>query len=169
MLVADEAQAVAAAKHYLGFFCPASASLACQAPDAQALRDVVPENRLRVYDSRAAIEGLADTDSVLLLRTGFGAGIHTALLRIEGNALGCIANNPLHLGGAIDADDEHGKTVGGAVEVDLSEGEIDKYDSLVTKVEGDVCPCALGDLTSLRVGCDIGTKWEARGSGRLSG
>jgi hypothetical protein len=71
--------------------------------------------------------------------------------------------------GAINADDEHGKTVGGAVEVDLSEGEIDKYDSLVTKVEGDVCPCALGDLTSLRVGCDIGTKWEAREGERLCG
>jgi acetyl-CoA carboxylase carboxyltransferase component len=104
ILVADEAQAVAAAKHYLGFFCPASASLAWQAPDAQALRDVVPENRLRVYDSRAAIEGLADVNSVLMLRSGFGAGIHTALLRIEGRALGCIANNPQHLGGAIDAD-----------------------------------------------------------------
>jgi hypothetical protein len=71
--------------------------------------------------------------------------------------------------GAIDADDEHGKTVGGAVKVDLSEGEIDKYDSLVSKVEGDVSPCALGDLTSLKVGCDIGTKWEARESGRLRG
>ena len=104
ILVADEAQAVAAAKHYLGFFCPASASLAWQAPDAQALRDVVPENRLRVYDSRAAIAGLADLGSVLMLRSGFGAGIHTALLRIEGRALGCMANNPQHLGGAIDAD-----------------------------------------------------------------
>jgi acetyl-CoA carboxylase carboxyltransferase component len=104
ILVADEAQAVAAAKHYLGFFCPASASVAWQAPDTQALRDVVPENRLRVYDSRAAIAGLADLGSVLMLRSGFGAGIHTALLRIEGRALGCIANNPQHLGGAIDAD-----------------------------------------------------------------
>jgi len=104
ILVEDEAHAVAAAKHYLGFFNAASATDNWQAPDALRLRDVVPENRLRVYDSRAAIEGLADTDSVLLLRTGFGAGIHTALLRIEGRAVGCIANNPLHLGGAIDAD-----------------------------------------------------------------
>jgi acetyl-CoA carboxylase carboxyltransferase component len=104
ILVADEAQAVAAAKHYLGFFGPASASPTWQAPDAQALRAVVPENRLRVYDSRAAIQGIADAGSVLMLRSGFGAGIHTALLRIEGRALGCMANNPQHLGGAIDAD-----------------------------------------------------------------
>ena len=104
ILVQDEAQAVQAAQQYLGFFNPASPSKNWQAPDALRLRDVVPENRLRVYDSCAAIEGIADTGSVLMLRAGFGAGIHTALLRIEGKALGCIANNPLHLGGAIDAD-----------------------------------------------------------------
>jgi len=104
ILVADEAQAVSAAKHYLGFFTPGRALHRWQAPDALCLRDVVPENRLRVYDSRAAIEGIADAGSVLMLRTGFGIGIHTALLCIEGKALGCIANNPQHLGGAIDAD-----------------------------------------------------------------
>ncbi|MFZ3128285.1 MAG: carboxyl transferase domain-containing protein, partial [Rhodoferax sp.] len=33
-----------------------------------------------------------------------GAGIHTALARIEGRPVGVLANNPMHLGGAIDAD-----------------------------------------------------------------
>ena len=102
LLVDDEAQAVAAAKHYLGFFTGASATW--QAPDALALRAVVPENRLRVYDTRAALHGLADAGSVLELRSGFGLGIHTALARIEGRAVGVLANNPQHLGGAIDAD-----------------------------------------------------------------
>jgi acetyl-CoA carboxylase carboxyltransferase component len=68
------------------------------------LRDVVPENRLRVYDTRAALAGIADVDSLLELRAGFGAGIHTALARIEGRPVGLMANNPLHLSGAIDAD-----------------------------------------------------------------
>jgi acetyl-CoA carboxylase carboxyltransferase component len=74
-------------------------------PDAQAtsLRAVVPENRLRVYDSMAAVHGIADAGSVLVLRAGFGAGIHTALIRIGGRPAGIMANNPLHLGGAIDA------------------------------------------------------------------
>jgi acetyl-CoA carboxylase carboxyltransferase component len=102
ILVADEAAAVAAVKHYLSFFQGRVRSFA--APDAHALRDVVPENRLRVYDTRAAMTGIADTGSLLLLRTGFGAGIHTALARIEGQPVGMLANNPLHLGGAIDAD-----------------------------------------------------------------
>jgi acetyl-CoA carboxylase carboxyltransferase component len=77
---------------------------AWQALPAEALRQVVPENRLRVYDTRAAMQGMADADSLLWLRTGFGAGIHTALARIAGRPVGMLANNPLHLGGAIDAD-----------------------------------------------------------------
>ena len=35
---------------------------------------------------------------------GFGAGMVTALARIEGRPLGVIANNPTHLAGAIDSD-----------------------------------------------------------------
>jgi acetyl-CoA carboxylase carboxyltransferase component len=102
ILVADEAEAVAKARHYLSFFQGCVRDW--QAPDAMTLRDVVPENRLRVYDTRAAINGIADDGSVLHLRSGFGAGIHTALARIEGRPVGILANNPLHLGGAIDAD-----------------------------------------------------------------
>jgi len=102
VLVDDEAQAVAAARHYLSFFQGAAPH--GQAPEAQALRQLVPENRLRVYDTQAAIEGIADAGSVLLLRRGFGVGIHTALARIAGRPVGLMANNPQHLGGAIDAD-----------------------------------------------------------------
>jgi len=101
ILVDDEAQAVAAAKHYLSFFQGPTSQWT--APSEQALRDVVPENRLRVYDTRAAMAGIADVGSLLELRTGFGLGIHTALARIEGRPVGMLANNPLHLSGAIDA------------------------------------------------------------------
>lgn len=102
VLVDDEAQAVSAARHYLSFFQGRTRDWI--APDPMALRHVVPENRLRVYDARAAMQGLVDRDSLLELRTGFGVGIHTALARIDGRPVGLVANNPQHLGGAIDAD-----------------------------------------------------------------
>jgi len=102
VLVEDEAQAVTAARHYLSFFQGRSRDWS--APDARALRSVVPENRLRVYDTRTAVDGLFDHGSVLWLRIGFGTGIHTALARIEGRPVGVLANNPMHLGGAIDVD-----------------------------------------------------------------
>ena len=95
ILVDDEAAAVAAARHYLSFFQGRLAADAATAPDPLALRGLVPENRLRVYDTRAAIHGIADAGSVLLLREGFGAGIHTALARIGGRPLGILAN-PQH-------------------------------------------------------------------------
>ena len=64
----------------------------------------MPENRLRVYDVRSVLTTLADTDSVLELRREFGVGMITALIRVEGRPLGVVANNPMHLGGAIDSD-----------------------------------------------------------------
>jgi acetyl/propionyl-CoA carboxylase alpha subunit len=102
ILVRDEEEAVEAAKRYLSYFQGAVAEWS--APDQRGLRRRIPENRLRVYDIRSVIEGLADEGSVLELRKAFGVGIVTALVRIEGRPFGLLANNPKHLGGAIDAD-----------------------------------------------------------------
>ncbi len=102
LLVQDEAAAVAATKKYLGYF--QGRSRAWAAGDARLLRHAIPENRQRVYDMRALIHALADTASVLELRAGFGIGMLTALIRIDGRPLGLYANNPHHLGGAIDPD-----------------------------------------------------------------
>lgn len=101
VLVEDEAAAVRVAKQYLSYF--QGETRGWQAADPRELRHVVPENRLRVYDMRRAIELLADSGSVLELRRQFAPGMITALLRIEGKPFGLIANNPAHLGGAIDA------------------------------------------------------------------
>jgi acetyl-CoA carboxylase carboxyltransferase component len=100
--VADEEEAVAAAKKYLSYF-QGRLSEWTREPD-EALRDLVPEQRTRVYDTRSVVHAIADHDSVLELRPSFGIGILTAFIRIEGQPLGVIANNPAHLGGAIDTD-----------------------------------------------------------------
>ena len=100
--VRDEAQAVAVARQYLSYFQGPLDSW--EAPDERRLRFVVPENRLRYYDMREVIYGLADVGSVLEIRKGWGPGIYTALIRVEGIPMGLIANNPGHLSGAIDAD-----------------------------------------------------------------
>ena len=102
VLVDDEAQAVAAARQYLSFFQGRLPDWTT--PDAGALRNAVPENRLRVYDSLAVMRGVVDVGTLMPLRSGFGLGIHTALARMEGRPVGLMANNPQHLGGAIDAD-----------------------------------------------------------------
>jgi acetyl-CoA carboxylase carboxyltransferase component len=100
LLVDDEVAAVAATRQYLGYFQGPLKDWA--AADARELRHLVPENRLRAYDMQRVIHTLFDTGSVMLLREGFGAGMYTALARLEGRPVGVIANNPHHLGGAID-------------------------------------------------------------------
>ena len=100
--VADEAEAVAAAKRYLSYFQGAVDDWTCA--DQRRLRHVVPEDRLRTYDVRNVVELLADEGSVLELRKEFGPGMVTALARIEGRPIGIVANNPIHLAGAVDSD-----------------------------------------------------------------
>jgi acetyl-CoA carboxylase carboxyltransferase component len=100
--VPDEATAVAVARQYLGYF--RGHEHGWVAPDPEAARAAVPEQRLRVYDVHAALEAIADVGSVLELRAAFGVGMVTALARVEGRPMGVIANNPLHKAGAIDAD-----------------------------------------------------------------
>ncbi len=102
VVVEDEAEAVAVAKQYLSYFQGKVADWSCA--DQRNLRNAIPENRLRVYDIHALIETLADDGSVLELRRRFGPTMVTALVRIEGRPMGIIANNPRHLGGAIDSD-----------------------------------------------------------------
>ena len=101
VLCADEKEAVEVARRYLAYFQGDRRDWA--APDQELLRDVVPPDRRRVYDVRRALEGLADEGSVLELRPSFAPGMVTALARVEGRAIGVVANNPLHGAGAIDA------------------------------------------------------------------
>jgi acetyl-CoA carboxylase carboxyltransferase component len=99
---ADDCEAVATAQQALAYFGDVATSWST--PDQRALRDVVPENRRRAYEVRKALEVIADDGSVLELRPRFGRGMVTALARIEGRAIGVIANNPMHLAGAITSD-----------------------------------------------------------------
>jgi acetyl-CoA carboxylase carboxyltransferase component len=98
----DEAHATTLAKQYLSYFQGTLDNWTCR--DQTMLRDVVPVDRLRSYDVRTAIEAMFDTGSVLELRRDFGVGMITALARIEGRAVGVIANHPGHLAGAITSD-----------------------------------------------------------------
>ncbi len=102
LLVEDEAAAVAVAKRYLAYFQGAVADWRCA--DQTLLRGAISENRLRAYDIRKVMGLLADEGSVLELRRRFGKGMVTALARIEGRAMGIVANDPSHLAGAIDSD-----------------------------------------------------------------
>ena len=98
--VKDEEEACEVAKKYLSYFQGPITDWT--APDPRRARHVIPENRLRVYSPQDVVESIADEGSVLELRREFGIGIVTAFIRIEGKPFGIMANNPRHIGGAID-------------------------------------------------------------------
>jgi acetyl/propionyl-CoA carboxylase alpha subunit/acetyl-CoA carboxylase carboxyltransferase component len=112
ILVSDDAAAVATARRYLSYFGDRTGDTVTgdtvtegwDCADQRRLRHLIPENRVRTYPIRPVITTLVDTGSLLELRAGFGIGIITALARIEGRPVAVMANNPEHLGGAIDAE-----------------------------------------------------------------
>lgn len=102
LVARDDAHSVELARRYLGYFQGASPDWT--APPQDELRRLVPTDRKKAYDMRQVLHGIVDTESVLELRSGFGAGMITALARVEGRPIGVIANDPRHLAGAIDSD-----------------------------------------------------------------
>jgi len=100
--VADDAEAVATARKYLSYFQGTVSKW--EAADQLRLRDLIPENHKRAYNVRTVIKALADTDSFLEMRPKFGPGMITGFIRIEGRPFGLIANNCMHMAGAIEAE-----------------------------------------------------------------
>ena len=102
VLVDDEHQAVGRARDAIRLLTKRSGP--AEHADQRIMRHLIPENRLRSYDVRPVMQTLVDEGSLLELRSGYGAGVVTAIARIDGIAVGIMANNPHHLGGAIDHD-----------------------------------------------------------------
>ena len=99
---ADDIEAVAVARKYLSYFQGTTSRW--EAADQIRLRDLIPENSKRAYNVRTVIKAMADTDSFLELRPKFGPGIITGFIRIEGRPFGVMANNCMHMAGAIEAE-----------------------------------------------------------------
>ena len=99
----DEADAVRLAKQYLSYFQGTLAEWSCA--DQALLRDCVPE------EPRAGPTTCMPCSSSSPTRdrcSSYGGSSRpewsSALIRLEGRPVGVLANNPLHLAGAIDAD-----------------------------------------------------------------
>jgi acetyl-CoA carboxylase carboxyltransferase component len=99
VVVADEAEAVTAAKKLLGYFQGTLSDWS--APDQESLRQAIPERERRAYKVAPIIETLADDGSVTFLRERFAPEMVTALARIEGRPVGVIANNTMVMAGAV--------------------------------------------------------------------
>jgi acetyl-CoA carboxylase carboxyltransferase component len=72
--------------------------------DMHKVFDILPESRTQVYDMKRVLKCVLDKDTLFEMKPRFGKSAVTALARLGGKSVGVIANNPLHRGGALDAD-----------------------------------------------------------------
>lgn len=99
LVAADEREATALTRRLLAYF--QGRTPPGREPDQERLRDMVPERERRAYRVQPIIETLADEGSALFLRERFAPEMATALIRIEGRPVGVIANDTMHMAGAI--------------------------------------------------------------------
>ena len=72
--------------------------------DMDKVFSILPDSRTQVYDMRKVIRCIVDKDTMFELKPRFGKSAVTTLARLGGKSVGVVANNPLHRGGALDAD-----------------------------------------------------------------
>jgi len=106
----SDADALALVRRYLAFF-PSNAW--AYAPRAgrdtgprrlDGMLDVVPVDPRRGYDVRAVIELVADDGEMLEVEPAHGRSVATVLVRLGGEPVAVVANQPAAQAGAIDAD-----------------------------------------------------------------
>jgi hypothetical protein len=108
-LVADSPEeAYAAVRRFLGVLPPDATTRARRVgggaplqPDDE-LEALAPSDRNRAYDVRELLGRVLDIGSLFELAHGYGAGLLVALARLDGHAVGVVASQPLHGGGALD-------------------------------------------------------------------
>jgi acetyl-CoA carboxylase carboxyltransferase component len=72
---------------------------------ADSLTSLIPDEPGQPYDMEQAIKAIVDDGQYLLLKPYFAPALTVCLARLNGYAVGIIANQPLHNGGAIGPDE----------------------------------------------------------------
>jgi acetyl-CoA carboxylase carboxyltransferase component len=109
-LVADDDEAVDLAKRFLSYLPtsfrsrPPAAAPADPAAAAKPISDVVPAAERRAYDMHRVIDALVDDGSFFELKPLYAKELVVGFARLDGEAVGIVANNPQHLGGVLFGD-----------------------------------------------------------------
>lgn len=107
LAVDTEGEALDALRVFLGYL-PSNAGQPVPrdvpgAPPAVDFDGLVPADTAVAYDVHAVIDALADADSVFEIKPEHAPNVVTSLVRLDGAPVGVVANQPLHLGGALDS------------------------------------------------------------------
>ena len=105
-LVADDKQAIEFARAYFRFMPQRSGEkpAACEARPARAgkpIAELIPDEPNRGYDMRKVIDAIVDDGSWLELKKLFAKELLIGFARLDGQAVGVVANQPMQKGGVL--------------------------------------------------------------------
>ena len=107
--VEDDAECLRVVRRYLSFFPSSNLETpprleASDPPDRRCedLVDLVPANPRQAYDVIEVITSIADDGLFFPIKPEWARNLVTGLARFDGRPVGIVANQPVHLGGALD-------------------------------------------------------------------
>jgi acetyl-CoA carboxylase carboxyltransferase component len=106
-LVADDKEAIEFGRAYFSFMPqrtgekPASCTPKPAAAKSKPIGDLIPEEPNRGYDMRKVVEALVDEGSWLEIKKLFAKELLIGLARLDGQAVGILANQPMQKGGVL--------------------------------------------------------------------
>ncbi len=110
VLVKTEDEAIAFCKQYLSYFpqneagTPPSAEARAPKSSGKHIEEMVPVDENKSFDMMSVIHELIDEGSWCEMKKLFAKEILTGFARIDGRAVGIVANQPKHLGGVLFVD-----------------------------------------------------------------
>jgi acetyl-CoA carboxylase carboxyltransferase component len=108
VVVESEEAAIAALKRALSYLPDSAAQVAPRAEavtpsrDPETLPELVPGDPRQGYDMRKVLEAVFDGGSVLHWAERYGPSVLCCLARLEGEAVGVVASQPMQRGGVMD-------------------------------------------------------------------
>jgi acetyl-CoA carboxylase carboxyltransferase component len=108
-LVSSDEEGIEFARHYLGYFPssfeedPPGAVPAAPASD-RPIRELIPVDENKPFDIRELIDTLIDADSFLEIHARWAKEVIVGYARLEGRAIGIVANQPKVKGGVLFVD-----------------------------------------------------------------
>jgi methylmalonyl-CoA decarboxylase subunit alpha len=110
VLAVSEEDAIAFGRRYLGYLpdnwegAPPPAEPRAPKPGVPPLAQTIVPDENKAFDMKLVIDALVDEGSFLELKARFAKELITGFARIDGMAIGIVANQPKHLGGVLFVD-----------------------------------------------------------------
>ncbi len=109
LCVPDDKAAIEAARSYLAYlpsnFEQDPPRIEGRPPAYRgSLAEIVPPDESHAFDMYGLVAGVVDEDSFFEIKPDFAKEVITGLARLDGHAVGIVANQPAHLGGVLFVD-----------------------------------------------------------------